>query len=166
MKYSNPKSRASILFRYLMYQIGSLLVLEVFVGLTLIDHLTIKQIVLYTWPAMLPYIVVPVLAFTLWYGGSRVSFIEYDYDSKTFVFWHYNWLFQHKSKVIHFDDFRYRVYHIMLTPYFFFLVTWIPIKDTRNKRILLFTSGLGWKRKQVDEIISKLKEIKEPDLYW
>ena len=97
-----------------------------------------------------------------------VTFCRYeiDNDSKTFVFWHYNWLFQHKRKVIHFDDFRYSVYHNMLTPYFFFLVTWMPIKDTRNKRILLFTSGLGWKRKQVDEIISKLKEIKEPDRYW
>ena len=27
---------------------------------------------------------------------------------------------------------------------------------------MFFTSGLGWKREQVDEIADKLKEIKEP----
>ena len=26
--------------------------------------------------------------------------------------------------------------------------------------------AVGWKRKQIDEIIAKLKEIKEPDRYW
>ena len=40
----------------------------------------------------------------------------------------------------------------------------MPIKDTRNKRILLFTSGLGWKRKQIDEIIAKLKPMVEKDM--
>ena len=30
---------------------------------------------------------------------------------------------------------------------------------------MFFTSGLGWKRRQVDEIANKLKEIKEPTVY-
>ena len=33
-------------------------------------------------------------------------------------------------------------------------------------QILAFTSGLGWKRKQVDKIVDMLKEIKEPVADW
>lgn len=166
MKYTNPKSRANIIFRYIMYPIVCLLIVEALVAVSLMDHLTLKQIVLYALPdpPLLAFTVVTVLLLTLWYGGSRVSSIEYDEASRTFVVWHYNWLFQHKRKVIHLDDLRFSDYHA-LAPFLFYKVTVIRLTDTRHRRTLFFTSGLGWKRKQVDEIAEKLKEIKGADAY-
>ena len=160
MKYTNPKSRISIIFRYLMYSIACVLVVDVFVGATLLDHLTIKQIVLYAIPTMLPYVVVMVLPLTLWYGGSRITSIEYDDNSKTLSLWHYNWLFRPKQKEIPLCDFEYSDYHI-LAPFLFYKIKIIQIADTRRRRTLVFTSGLGWKRKQIDEIVNKLREIEE-----
>lgn len=81
MKYANPKSRISIIFRYIMYSIACVIVVDVFAGATLLDHLTIKQIILYAIPSMLPYVGVMALPLTLWYGGSRITAIEYDNDS-------------------------------------------------------------------------------------
>ena len=156
MKYTNPKSRISIIFRYLMYSIACALVVDTFVGATLLDHLTIKQIV----PTMLPYVVVMVLPLTLWYGGSRITSIEYDDNSKTLSLWHYNWLFRPKQKEIPLCDFEYSDYHI-LAPFLFYKIKIIQIADTRRRRTLVFTSGLGWKRKQIDEIVNKLREIEE-----
>ena len=160
MKYTNPQSRISIIFRYLMYSIACVLVVDVFVGATLLDHLTIKQIVLYAIPTMLPYVVVMVLPLTLWYGGSRITSIEYDDNSKTLSLWHYNWLFRPKQKEIPLCDFEYSDYHI-LAPFLFYKIKIIQIADTRRRRTLVFTSGLGWKRKQIDEIVNKLREIEE-----
>ena len=160
MKYTNPKSRISIIFRYLMYSIACALVVDTFVGATLLDHLTIKQIVLYAIPTMLPYVVVMVLPLTLWYGGSRITSIEYDDNSKTLSLWHYNWLFRPKQKEIPLCDFEYSDYHI-LAPFLFYKIKIIQIADTRRRRTLVFTSGLGWKRKQIDEIVNKLREIEE-----
>ena len=160
MKYTNPQSRISIIFRYLMYSIACALVVDTFVGATLLDHLTIKQIVLYAIPTMLPYVVVMVLPLTLWYGGSRITSIEYDDNSKTLSLWHYNWLFRPKQKEIPLCDFEYSDYHI-LAPFLFYKIKIIQIADTRRRRTLVFTSGLGWKRKQIDEIVNKLREIEE-----
>lgn len=160
MKYTNPKSRISIIFRYLMYSIACALVVDTFVGATLLDHLTIKQIVLYAIPTMLPYVVVMVFPLTLWYGGSRITSIEYDDNSKTLSLWHYNWLFRPKQKEIPLCDFEYSDYHI-LAPFLFYKIKIIQIADTRRRRTLVFTSGLGWKRKQIDEIVNKLREIEE-----
>ena len=160
MKYANPKSRISIIFRYLMYSIACVLVVDVFVGATLLDHLTIKQIVLYAIPSMLPYVGVMALPLTLWYGGSRITAIEYDNDSRTLSLWHYNWLFRPKQKEIPLCDLDYCDFHI-LAPFLFYIISVIQISDTRRRRTLTFTSGLGWKRKQVDEIANKLREIKE-----
>ena len=160
MKYTNPKSRISIIFRYLMYSIACALVVDTFVGATLLDHLTIKQIVLYAIPSILPYVVVMILPLTLWYGGSRITAIEYDNDNKTLRLWHYNWLFRQKQKEIPLCDFEYSDYHI-LAPFLFYKIKIIQIADTRRRRTLVFTSGLGWKRKQVDEIANKLREIEE-----
>lgn len=160
MKYTNPKSRISIIFRYLMYSIACALVVDTFVGATLLDHLTIKQIVLYAIPTMLPYVVVMVLPLTLWYGGSRITSIEYDDNSKTLSLWHYNWLFRPKQKEIPLCDFEYSDYHI-LAPFLFYKIKIIQIADTRRRRTLVFTSGLGWKRKQIDKIVNKLREIEE-----
>ena len=58
-------------------------------------------------------------------------------------------------------DLSYRIYHIR-APFLLHRVTLIQINDKKSKRTLIFASGLGWKRKQVDEIADKLKEIKEP----
>lgn len=160
MKYANPKSRISIIFRYLMYSIACVIVVDAFVGATLLDHLTFKQIVLYAFPSMLPYVVVLVLPLSLWYGGSRITAIEYDNDSRTLSLWHYNWLFRPKQKEIPLCDLDYCDFQI-LAPFLFYIITVIQISDTRRRRTLTFTSGLGWKRKQVDEIANKLREIKE-----
>ena len=160
MKYANPKSRISIIFRYLMYSIACVIVVDAFVGATLLDHLTFKQIVIYAFPSMLPYVVVLVLPLSLWYGGSRITAIEYDNDSRTLSLWHYNWLFRQKQKEIPLCDFEYSDYHI-LAPFLFYKIKIIQISDTRRRRTLVFTSGLGWKRKQVDEILNKLREIEE-----
>ena len=160
MKYTNPKIRISIIFRYLMYSIACVLVVDVFAGATLLDHLTIKQIVLYAIPSILPYVVVMILPLTLWYGGSRIIAIEYDNDNKTLRLWHYNWLFRQKQKEIPLCDLEYSDYHI-LAPFLFYKIKIIQIADTRRRRTLVFTSGLGWKRKQVDEIANKLREIEE-----
>ena len=143
-----------------MYSIACALVVDTFVGATLLDHLTIKQIVLYAIPTMLPYVVVMVLPLTLWYGGSRITSIEYDDNSKTLSLWHYNWLFRPKQKEIPLCDFEYSDYHI-LAPFLFYKIKIIQIEDTRRRRTLVFTSGLGWKRKQIDEIVNKLREIEE-----
>ncbi len=160
MKYANPKSRISIIFRYIMYSIACVIVVDAFVVATLLDHLTFKQIVLYAFPSMLPYVVVLVLPLSLWYGGSRITAIEYDNDSKTLSLWHYNWLFRQKQKEIPLCDLEYSDYHI-LAPFLFYKIKIIQIADTRRRRTLVFTSGLGWKRKQVDEILNKLREIEE-----
>ena len=160
MKYTNPQSRISIIFRYLMYSIACVLVVDVFVGATLLVHLTIKQIVLYAIPSILPYVVVMILPLTLWYGGSRITAIEYGNDNKTLRLWHYNWLFRQKQKEIPLCDLEYSDYHI-LAPFLFYKIKIIQIADTRRRRTLVFTSGLSWKRKQVDEIANKLREIEE-----
>ncbi|MDY6288851.1 MAG: hypothetical protein SPM02_05310 [Bacteroidales bacterium] len=160
MKYANPKSRISIIFRYIMYSIACVIVVDAFVGATLLDHLTFKQIVLYAFPSMLPYVVVLVLPLSLWYGGSRITAIEYDNDSRTLSLWHYNWLFRQKQKEIPLCDLEYSDYHI-LAPFLFYKIKIIQIADTRRRRTLVFTSGLGWKRKQVDVILNKLREIEE-----
>lgn len=165
IKYTNSKSRWSIILRYLLYQIACILVVEAIVGVSLLDHSTIKQIVLYVWPLMLPYIVVPVLLLSFWYGGSRVISIEYDDDSKTLHLLHYNWLLQQKQKDILLSDLKFRIYHVV-SPFLLYRVVLILISDTKRKRTLAFTSGLGWKWKQVDEIADKLKEIKEPVVDW
>lgn len=115
-------------------------------------------------PKILGYIILPVILLTFWYGGSRVISIEYDYDKKVLGLWHYNWLFCQRRKQIFLEDLGYRVYHIR-TPFLFQKVTLIQIIDKKTKRTLVFASGLGWKRKQVDEIAEKLKEIKEPIVY-
>lgn len=160
MKYANPQSRISIIFRYIMYSIACVIVVDAFVVATLLDHLTIKQIILYAIPSMLPYIGVMALPLTLWYGGSRITSIEYDNDSRTLSLWHYNWLFRPKQKEIPLCDLDYCDFQI-LAPFLFYIITVIQISDTRRRRTLTFTSGLGWKRKQVDEIANKLREIKE-----
>ncbi len=160
MKYANPESRISIIFRYLMYSIACVIVVDAFVVATLLDHLTFKQIVLYAFPSMLPYVGVMALPLTLWYGGSRITAIEYDNDSRTLSLWHYNWLFRPKQKEIPLCDLDYCDFQI-LAPFLFYIITVIQISDTRRRRTLTFTSGLGWKRKQVDEIANKLREIKE-----
>lgn len=135
MKYTNPKSKISIIFRYLMYSIACILVVDAIVCATLLDHLTIKQIVLYAFPSMLPYVVVLVLPLSLWYGGSRITAIEYDDDSKTLSLWHYNWLFRPKQKEIPLCDFEYSDYHI-LAPFLFYKIKIIQIADTRRRRTL------------------------------
>lgn len=160
MKYTNPKSRISIIFRYIMYSIACVILVDVFAGATLLAHLTIKQIILYAIPSMLPYVGVMALPLTLWYGGSRITAIEYDNDSRTLSLWHYNWLFRPKQKEIPLCDLDYCDFQI-LAPFLFYIITVIQISDTRRRRTLTFTSGLGWKRKQVDEIANKLREIKE-----
>ena len=109
---------------------------------------------------MLPYVGVMALPLTLWYGGSRITAIEYDNDSRTLSLWHYNWLFRPKQKEIPLCDLDYCDFQI-LAPFLFYIITVIQISDTRRRRTHTFTSGLGWKRKQVDEIANKLREIKE-----
>lgn len=147
-----------------MYQVICIVLLEIIVMVTVIDHLTLKQIILYVMPTMLKYILLFVIPLTFWYGGSRVMSIEFDYDNKVLSLWHYNWLFCHRQKQVLWENLSYRVYHIR-APLLFYKVTLLQINDMSSKRTLFFTSGLGWKRKQVDEIADKLKEIKEPIVY-
>ena len=132
MKYTNPKRRISIIFRYLMYSIACVLVVDVFVGATLLDHLTIKQIILYAIPSMLPYVGVMALPLTLWYGGSRITAIEYDNDNKTLRLWHYNWLFRQKQKVIPLCDLDYCDFHI-LAPFLFYIIIRHLIRTMHRK---------------------------------
>lgn len=147
-----------------MYPVVCIFLLEIIAMLTVIDHLTLKQIMLYVMPNMLKYIVLSVIPLTFWYGGSRVMSIEYDFDNKVLSLWHYNWLFCSRQKHILLENLSYAVYHIR-APFLFHRVTLIQINDKSSKRALFFTSGLGWKRKQVDKIACKLKEIKEPIVY-
>lgn len=147
-----------------MYQIISILIIEIFVMISLIDHLTFTQITLYAMPMMLKYIVLSVILLTFWYGGSRVMSIEYDYDNKVLSLWHYNWLFCLRQKQIFVENLSCQVYHIR-APFLFHKVSIVQINDKDSKRTLFFASGLGWKREQVDAIAEKLKEIKEPIIY-
>lgn len=164
IRYTNPKKLGEIAFRYCMYPITCMILIEVFVMVTLLDHLSIKQFVLYAFPEVLSYIVIPVIILTFWYGGSRIISIEYKYDDKTLHLCHYNWIFRRKQRSIPLDDLNFCVYHIR-APFLFFKVTLIQLKNVRAKRTWVFASGLGWKRRQVDEIANKLKEIKEPTVY-
>jgi len=147
-----------------MYPVISILILEIIVMLSMIDHLTLKQIILYAMPTMLRFIILPVISLTFWYGGNRVMSIKYDYNNKVLSLWHYNWLFCRRQKQIFLENLSYRVYHIR-APFLFHRVTFIIIYDKNSKRTLVFASGLGWKSKQVDEIADKLKQIKEPIVY-
>ena len=148
-----------------MYPVICILLIEIIVMISLLDHLTLKQIILYAMPKILAYIALPVFLLTFCYGGSRVMSIEYDYDNKILSLWHYNWLFCHRQRQISWDNLSFWVYHIR-APFLFHKMTLIHIKDKNSKRTLYFSSGLGWKRKQVDEIACKLKEIKDPILFW
>lgn len=161
IRYTNQKKRWEVILRYFIYPIICILIVEIIAMLSVIDHLTLKQIILYAMPKMLEYIVPSVISLTFWYGGNRVMSIEYDYDNKVFSLWHYNWLFCRREKHIFLKDLSYRIYHIR-APFLLHRVTLIQINDKKSKRTLIFASGLGWKRKQVDEIADKLKEIKEP----
>lgn len=164
IRFTNPKKRWEVVLRYFMYPVICIFLLEIIVMITLLDHLTLKQIILYAMPTMLRYIVLFVIPLTFWYGGSRVISIEFDYDNKVLSLWHYNWLFCLKQKRIFFENLSYRVYHIR-APFLFHKVTLLQINDKNSKWTLFFTSGLGWKRKRVDEIACKLKEIEVPIVY-
>ena len=164
IRFSNPKKRWEVVLRYFMYPVISILLIEIIVMASLLDHLTIKQIILYAMPKILGYIVLPVILLTFWYGGSRVMSIEIDYDNKILSLWHYNWLFCQRQRQISWENFSYRVYHIRAA-FLFHKVTLLQINDKDSKQTLVFTSGLGWKCRQVDEIACKLKEIKEPIVY-
>jgi len=91
VRFINPKKLWEVVLSYFMYQAFSILVVVLFVMVTLLDHLTLRQFILYAMPEMLKYIVIPVFILTFWYGGSRVMSIEYDYDNKVLSLWHYNW---------------------------------------------------------------------------
>lgn len=148
-----------------MYQASSILVVVLLVMLTLLDHLTLKQIILYAMPEILKYFGIPIFILTFWYGGSKVMSIEFDYDNKALSLWHYNWLLCRRHRQISFENLSYKVYHVV-APFLFYGVTLILISDKCAKRTVAFTSGLGWKRKQVDKIVDMLKEIKEPVADW
>lgn len=164
IRFANPKKRWEVILRYIMYPVICIFLLEIIVTITLLGHLTLKQIVLYAMPTMLKYIILSVVPLTFWYGGSRVMSIECDCDNKVLNLRHYNWLFCRRQKLILWENLSYRVYHIR-APFLFHKVTLIQINDKNSKRTLVFASGLGWKRKQVDEIACKLKIIKEPIVY-
>lgn len=164
IRFANPKKRWEVILRYFMYPVVCIFLLEIIAMLTVIGHLTLKQIVLYAMPTMLKYIILSVVPLTFWYGGSRVMSIECDCDNKVLNLRHYNWLFCRRQKLILWENLSYRVYHIR-APFLFHKVTLIQINDKNSKRTLVFASGLGWKRKQVDEIACKLKIIKEPIVY-
>lgn len=146
-----------------MYLVINILLFEIIVMLSLIDHLTIKQIVLYAMPQISSYFLIPVLLLTFWYGGSKVKSIEYDDDSKVLSLWYYNWLFCPKQIHILLKNLSFQVYE-MRAPFLFYRIPLIRIKDEDSKRTVIFTSGLGWRMKQVDEIVDKLIEIKKLDV--
>lgn len=164
IRFTNPKKRWEVVLRYFMYPIICILIIEITAMLSVLDHLTLKQIILYAMPKMLVYIVPSVISITFWYGGNRVMSIEYNYDTEILSLWHYNWLFYRREKHILLKDLRYRVFHIR-APFLLYRITLIQIEDKKYKRSLIFASGLGWERKQVDEIADKLKEIKKPIVY-
>ena len=91
--------------------------------------------------------------------------VEFDYDNKALCLWHYDWLLRRRHRQISFENLSFKVYHV-IAPFLFYRVTLILISDKCAKRTVAFTSGLGWKRKQVDKIGDLLKEIKEPVADW
>jgi len=160
-KYNNPKRKWEIIFRYLMYPTICVLLVETFVFITLSDHISIRQFVLYILPTpmLLTAIIVPVLSLTFWYGGSRIISIEYESGGKVLRLQHYDWLFRKKEKEFFLDNLSFHSFHIC-APFLFYKVSVIRLNDTHAKRTLYFTSGLGWKRKIVEEIHEKLNKIK------
>lgn len=165
IRFTNQKKLWEIVLRYFMYLASCVFVVELLVMLTLLDHITLKQFILYGMPEILKYIAIPVFILTFWYGGSKVMSIEYDYDNKALCLWHYDWLLRRRHRQISFENLSFKVYHVV-APFLFYRVTLILLSDKCAKRTLAFTSGLGWKRKQVDKIVDMLKEIKEPVADW
>ena len=74
IRYTNPKKPGEIAFRYCMYPITCMILIEFFVMVTLLDHLSIKQFVLYAFPEVLSYIVIPV--FILTFGTEEVGLFQ------------------------------------------------------------------------------------------
>lgn len=165
IRFTNQKKLWEVALRYFLYLTSSFLMLELLVMPSLLDHITLKQFVLYAMPLVLKYFGIPVFILTFWYGGSKVMSIEFDYDNKILSLWHYNWLLRRRHRQISFENLSYEVRHV-LAPFLFYKVTLILISDKCAKRTIAFTSGLGWKRKEVDKIVDMLKEIKKPVVDW
>jgi len=161
IRFSNNKKRWEVIVRYFMYQVFNIFLVEIIASMTKLDHMALEDIIIYVVPDTLKYSAIIVIPLTFRYGGNRVVSIEYDYDNKVLDLCHYNWLFCRRQKQILWENLNYGVYHIR-QPYLYHKVTLIMIRDKNAKRSLVFASGLGWKRKQLDEIADKLKEIKEP----
>ena len=68
--------------------------------------------------------------------------------------------------LIHWKEFEYWVYH-RRAPFLFLRITVIIIRDKISKKNLIFSSGLGWKSKQLDIVAEKINSYikKEPKIY-
>lgn len=165
IRFTNQKKLWEVVLRYFLYQASSILVVVVFATVPLLDHITLKQFILYALPDTLKYTAIPIFILTFWYGGSKVMSVKFDYDNKALCLWHYDWLLRRRHRQISFENLSFKVYHV-LAPCLFYGVTLILISDKNAKRTVAFTSGLGWKRKLVDKIVDMLKEIKEPVQDW
>lgn len=165
IRITNQKKLWEVVLRYFLYVASCIFIVELLVMLSLLDHITLKQFVLYGMPEILKYFGIPVFILTFWYGGSKVMSIEFDYDNEVLSLWHYDWLLRHRHRQISFERLSFKVYHVV-APFLFYRVTLILISDKCAKRTLAFASGLGWKRKEVDRIVDKLKEIGEPVADW
>ena len=109
IRFTNQKKLWEVVLRYFLYLASSVLVVELLVMLTLLDHLTLKQFVLYAMPEILKYFGIPIFILPFWYGGSKVMSIEFDYDNKALCLWHYNWLLCRRHRQISFENLSFKV---------------------------------------------------------
>lgn len=118
------------------------------------------QYVLLDWPTLVWG--VPLMLFFLWwYAGDKVVLFEYDANTRMFTVLYYNRFFSLKKQVISAESLRYQIFHTV-APIIFRGKVCIYIVDMKTMGSVDFSSGFGWKQKQVNEIADRMKRILPP----
>lgn len=160
--YTNPEKKSTIVFMYFVfYPMLFILAVETFSIILLLisgeEHLfrairfTTKVTTIATYP---------IWIFSS-YATEKLKTIKYDEKENVLSVSYYNIFFRLDQKKFHLDNLDYKIClsHMPLTG---IDVGVIIITDLSTKRTLMFESGLGFRKKDIEEIAVKLEEIKKP----
>ena len=161
-----PPSKITVILRYFLYPIICISLIVLLCFITLKDRFSLWQFMSYEFPYTFLIGAFFVIPLTFWHGGHRLRSIKFDCKNQTFNIEYLNFFFREKRRLIHWKEFEYWVYH-RRAPFLFFRITVIIIRDKVSKKKLIFSSGLGWKSKQLDVVAEKINSYikKEPKIY-
>ncbi len=157
--YKNKKKRRTMIMQYIMYPLLYLITLEVICCIVFSNRMTtleyIKNIAL-EWDSI-AFDIFLTLFLLWWYGGDKVVSFGYNSEQRIFTIQYYDWCFRPKNMKIHAENIQYQVLHTPGPTILPFNVC-IFLVDRKTKKTINFSSGFGWKNKQVNEIADRLKK--------